>query len=820
MHSANRSRKDPQGTNVHMSEKSRNDGNAKRIQTILCIAGTLLLTIGKSWALPVVVDSSVGHPLSQAQVGDLLIGQFRCTACHDNREQDPILEKSAPDLSEVGARIAPDYLRRYLASPSLTQPGTTMPDMLNTRSETERAEIAEALTHFLISQSKKQFRPEADLEQDANVGKELFHSVGCVACHAPREVIARELTEEEDVKENENEKEKEKNHDLVAVQLEHVPAKYSHQSLSEFLFQPLRVRSSGRMPDMRLTTKESEAIATYLLSEHRQVRESLSPRESLVQLGEKYFQELNCIACHALSNIPAVKARGSLRSADLGRGCLSNTGRNAPQFHLKETQIQAIVASLKRVKAVESVQVRIAQTLTVFNCVACHTRDDFGGVTADRNMYFQSSEKNLGDDGRIPPPLTLVGAKLQPVWLKKVLFDGESVRPFMTTRMPQFGETNLRHLPELLEQCDELERFDFKLPNPESSGRAEQEREKKLRAGGRELLGDQGLNCIACHNFNGKPSPINKGIDLMTTFQRLQPAWFNNFLRNPAAYRPRIVMPYSWPGGIAAHKTILDGDTELQIEAIWYYLSLGTSAADPPGIRRQETNLLVLDTARTYRGRSSVAGFRGIAVGFPEKLSYAFNAETGTLTAIWRGDFIRVDRGGQGSGGFNPSSKAIALAQDVSFVELADANTSWPLRPVMTKESPVNPNPLYPKNLGYQFKGYSFDESSVPTFVYRSGSVEFEDRSVAIKEADRLLLKRTLQFKSPINQTLWFRALTGDIEQESENVYKTRNLRLTIPRSEVHLRTLSDNPQTLELLFRLSIREGQSKLEFTYEPLE
>ena len=90
-------------------------------------------------------------------------------------------------------------------------------------------------------------------------------------------------------------------------------------------------------------------------------------------------------------------------------------------------------------------------------------------------------------------------------------------------------------------------------------------------------------------------------------------------------------------------------------------LSLGTSAADPPGIRRVDTVLSVDETARTYRGRSSVAGFRGIAVGFPERISYAFNAETGTLSAIWQGDFIRVDRGGQGSGGFNPSAPSNSI---------------------------------------------------------------------------------------------------------------------------------------------------------------
>ncbi len=71
--------------------------------------------------------------------------------------------------------------------------------------------------------------------------------------------------------------------------------------------------------------------------------------------------------------------------------------------------------------------------LTAFRCLACHVRDDYGGVHDEHNPFFVGSELKLGDDGRIPPPLTLMGAKLQPNWLKKVLFDGESVRTYMAT---------------------------------------------------------------------------------------------------------------------------------------------------------------------------------------------------------------------------------------------------------------------------------------------------------------------------------------------------------------------------------------------------
>lgn len=785
------------------------------VQPLAFLAMLLVFTFLVESQKQVAAQSLKASPLSEAQWGDLLVGEFRCTACHGIPGNNMLLEKSAPDLSDVGARVLPSYLKRYLASPSTTQPGTTMPDMLASVPISERDEMAEALTHFLVAQSKHEFQPEPSSSDDTKTGKDLFHSVGCVACHNPQE--KSDLEEEDEETEESTEKQI---HQQRSVSLDHVMLKYSLKSLSEFLFHPLPIRSSGRMPDMKLTKDEAQSIARYLLGPKIPAREPIPTRDTLIARGKKLFQELNCAACHSLSGFTGKQPMGALAIANFDRGCISKNHKAGPRFQLDETQTQAIIASFTEPKKPDSDKIVLAKTLTAFNCIACHIRDDFGGVAKDRNPFFQSSEKNFGDDGRIPPPLTLVGAKLQPVWLKKVLFDGESVRPYMMTRMPQYGEPNLRHIPETVARLDKLEPVDWKLPSPESNNKDQQEREKKLRAGGRELLGDKGLNCVNCHNFNGKPSPVNKGMDLMTTYQRLQPEWFNNFVRKPGAYRPRIVMPYSWPDGIAAHKSILDGDTDLQIQAIWYYLSLGTSAADPSGIRRLDTKLAVGDATRTYRGRSSVAGFRGIAVGFPEKLNYAFNAETGTLSAIWQGDYIRVERGGQGSGGFNPSAKPIQLAQDVSFVELADESTPWPLRPVMTKEAPVNPNPLYPKNLGYQFQGYSLDEASIPTFAYHSGTIAIQDRSVAVQQDNKRLLKRTLQFNSPTKQTLWFRAMTGEIASESERIYKTSSLRLSIPECHSLIRTISETPKSQELLLKLELQPGNTILEFTYESLE
>ncbi len=130
------------------------------------------------------------HPLTQSQAGDVLISELRCAACHSGIQRGSLTEKAAPDLTGAGLRIQPDYLRRFLASPSSVHPGTTMPDVLASRPDAEKEKIAEALTHFLVAQSTPSPEKQGATETDRQQGKSLFHSVGCVACHGPKEAVA------------------------------------------------------------------------------------------------------------------------------------------------------------------------------------------------------------------------------------------------------------------------------------------------------------------------------------------------------------------------------------------------------------------------------------------------------------------------------------------------------------------------------------------------------------------------------------------------------------------------------------------------------
>jgi len=716
------------------------------------------------------------HGLVEVQQGRLLVGELMCVACHPGTNT---AKKVGPNLLDVGWRVDSSFIKEFIVNPMGMDPGTQMPSLLEGLPKVKRDEVADALTHFLVSLSAKEFVPGVARAEEYPVGKKLFHKIGCVSCHGSEQ----------------------------GVNLVHVPLKYGIDSLTEFLFQPRYVRPSGRMPDMNLTRGDARSIAAYLIGPERGGGSGQKPVAVKVAAGKKYFEQFNCASCHEM---PGMKPRPSLALGKLraGEGCLSVQPEGVPHFYLSTGQREVIGMALKDIEKPFSEQARIQQTMATFNCIACHTRDGAGGVSNTMFTHFGTDEEGLGNPARIPPTLDGVGVKLKPEWLRKVLFDAETVRPYMHTRMPQFGEENLQYLPMLLEKVDRLQEVEFREPKRDNR--------RKYREGGHLLVGDKGLNCVACHNFNGKLSLGLKGLDLLTSFERLQPSWFAHFMRDPQKFRPGIVMPNYWPGGEAVRKDVLEGNSDKQLLALWHYFSLGRSARDPSGIRREGASLKVSDRTRVYRGRSRIAGYRGIAVGFPDGINYAFNAQNGTLSALWSGEFVNVSWGGQGAGNFNPRVRPVELAQDVAFYRLDKDDAPWPLRPVMDKDNPVNPDPLYPRNLGYQFKGYQLDEEGVPTFMYQTGDVAVEDKANGVVVNRLSRLERRLRFGAPKAETVYLRTLTGKVRQLTPKQFATDAVKMWVPQGAALLRGEGD---TRELILKLKLPKGKSEVKIHYELL-
>ncbi len=442
----------------------------------------------------------------------------------------------------------------------------------------------------------------------------------------------------------------------------------------------------------------------------------------------------------------------SLSAADLltlkpDTGCLSaNPSPKAMHYGLNERQratIAAALAYLAKTPAKPDTKETIARTMTAFNCYACHARDGVGGVEEARNGYFVATYADLGDEGRLPPTLNGVGAKLKEDWMNTIFREGSKDRPYMKARMPRFGEANLWYLTPAFAQADPLPAVP-----PVELG----QNERRVKAIGRHLVGTQAFGCVQCHNFKGEKSAGIPALDMTIMTRRLKHDWFVQYVVNPAAFRPGTRMPSAWPNPESQLADILDGSSRKQIEAVWDYLSDGTSANTPVGIGRFPIPLVAEKEAVIYRNFILGAGPRAIGVGYPEKANIAYDANNGRIALIWQGAFMDASKHWSGRGeGYQPpmGDNVVKLPAGPSLAILKDEKEPWP-------SSPRAEN-------GYQFKGYRLGKDRKPTFSYLLGPIKVEDMPDAVPGKEVAALKRTMTISSGSNtDNLWYRAAVGN----------------------------------------------------------
>ena len=701
--------------------------------------------------------------------GAVLVSELGCTACHPS-EQNAFAAKPGPDLSAVGARVNGAHLRRFLASPSGVKPGTTMPDVLGHLPEAQRQDAANALAHYLATLGKlvASDLPKADAVER---GAKLYHSGGCVGCHAPEKALPGSV---------------------LSVPLGPLAEKYTVASLAAFLERPLDVRPGGRMPDCHLERAEAADIASYLLREQKVPLENFRPDAALAARGKALFTEHRCHACHNTReqvSPPLLTAFSKLRA---GEGCLSDKRGVWPRYPLAENQRAALQAAIsddaKTWTPAENVQI----ALTRLNCLACHQRDGLGGVATNRSEYFTGKDENLGDQGRLPPPLTGVGAKLKERWLLDVLANGASVRPYLNTRMPKFGAANTEAFAGWIKQLDSLPPAAFtRVP-----------RSGKPHEVGRELAGSKGLNCIACHTFREKSAGAIRALDLMTMTERLEENWFHHYMANPQRFSPLTIMPGFWPDGKSPLPDVLGGDPGRQRDALWQYLAQGPEAGEPAGLVLEPLVVAVKEEAVIVRRAFPGIGKRGIGVGYPGGISLSFDAAQMRLASVWSGGFIEASGlwRGQGAGQARILGKdTVTFPPGPAFAVLPAPETPWPA---------VDPTP---RPSPFSFKGYTLDDRQRPTLRYALDGFTIEDFFIERRDpAGKLYLERALKFPAPPPARLHFRiAADKSIEPRSANEFIVgKSLVVRLPASG----TVRNAGEAKELL--LPVTGGELKLEY------
>ncbi len=542
---------------------------------------------------------------------------------------------------------------------------------------------------------------------------------------------------------------------------------------------------------------ERQAIPSSMLSVSNEKIAPFEPPKAdaeLARRGREYFGKLGCANCHNDLQVPP-RAAPPFGKLDPRRGCLSGAAGPWPRFDLNAEQRGWMARALPQAGEPHLTdQQWVDKTLVTFNCTACHERAGLGGIAPERRSLFTGNQPEMGDQGRLPPPLTHVGAKLKPEWIAEVLLRGKRQRSYLDASMPQFGEANVGHLVDLFGKVDELEAAAIPaVTNVQESKNA-----------GHQMMGVGGLSCIACHEFNGQKSGGVSAVDLVGATERLKKNWFHLYLREPSRFHPLVIMPTYWPDGKAALQGILGGDAGQQIEALWLYLEDGARVRKPVGLSRQSNELRVGDVAEICRGRSPV-GYRGIAVGYPERINLMFDSEEMALRQLWKGEFANVD-----IGSFQPrGTDRVSFPPGIPFHRLKSLEDNWPYKGKTSY--------AFPQDQGYQFRGYHLDARRRPTFLYRYGETSVEDGFEDLLDKNgKAYFKRTLTFEAPAEQApFYFRAASGKVAtRESDRSFGLDPLRLRI--TSEHKGIVRDG-DPFEVLIPLALPQGRSILTLEYQ---
>ncbi len=251
----------------------------------MLILASILLAISASSPAP----SDATPATDLAPRGEMLLGSLRCTACHaaGRDVEERLASARAPRLDDAGARLSPAWLRSFLAAPHADASGERMPDLIGALPEAERAVAIEELVQFLATQGDEfEAGPIAGAFEDMERGRQLFHSIGCVACHGPQEPLADLGTPYWEFELTAGITPPPAQPD--AVSFPDLGTKTSVPALKRFLLAPHTVIADGRMPDLRLAEDEAHAIALYLLREQFLARED--PYDEAPGISYDYYE--------------------------------------------------------------------------------------------------------------------------------------------------------------------------------------------------------------------------------------------------------------------------------------------------------------------------------------------------------------------------------------------------------------------------------------------------------------------------------------------------------------------------------------------------
>ncbi len=758
-----------------------------------------------------------GHPKAAAR-GREIFHSIGCTACHSPQEDDAKPLAISVSLARVADKYTLDSLTHFLQHPHEVRPGMRMPMLVKGQDAADVATyllrnviIGESIHNMKVAFYKgnwdmlpnfDELKPVKEFETyglDIHAYNKKLDRFGAVfECffHAPADQQttfhlssddgARILIDGKVVVDNDGV------HPMgwrsktirLSAGAHKVRIEYFEKEGGEGLEIEIEWDGQRRMPIETLATLEDSDRPAKPL-----VQSKFDANSDLVAHGAILFASSGCAACHPLNGtggrIDSTLKAPNLESLKSSGGCLAETVPvGLPNYELNSQQrsiLRTTIESLQLNPLKLSDAQLVHSTMAAMNCYACHSRGGIGGPDASSNASFKSTIQEMGDEGRLPPPLDGAGDKLQEEYIRSILRDGADERSYMQVSMPAFGKGTLDSFASAISRID--------LRSDATIARANESIDQ-TKAAGRLLASTKGLSCIQCHTAGGKGTGL-RAIDMQRMTTRLREDWFHRYLMVPTYYRPGTRMPSSFPDGKSVLPQLYGGQPNKQIDALWQYLSDGAEAKIPIGA--EATMIELAPTERPVIYRNFLAGLspRGIAVGYPSGGNVAWDANAMSLTQIWRGSFIDASKHwvGRGPGTQTPLGDQVLSFEDYAPVaKLESINSPWPTATARER--------------GYRFLGYRLDEQGRPTFRYQFGDTQVTDTPNPIKDEKLgVILQRKLSLSGTTHGIVILLARGEKIEQR-DSIYQVDD-RYSIQVDE----NLSTKPQIVAIddLFELRL---------------
>ena len=384
---------------------------------------------------PASKDSRAPDP----STGASLYGESFCASCHavQNAAGNVVGGDVGPELTRIGSKVKPDWLRAWLRNPRVYDPQTAMPHYRFTDQQVSQ------LTGFLGNKTDADLL--ANVHLDAATPEQIAHGRllatedGCASCHEISGI---------------------KKPDNFAPDLTRIGSKPITQIsflpgmphtvpdyISAKIRQPRSFGSALKMPQYTFAPAQIEALTTALLSLTDRAHDlplaltvPTQPASNYQPAGKagQLMADMACFSCHAINGrggdmAPDLMWEGSSVQRPWLQAFLKNPGtlrpaliRRMPRFNLSDSEVTELtdyIMTVYQTPAFERdsmpssgyppAQVEQGKQLfySKYACQSCHIID------------------TKVDKGYIGPTLTQVGLRLNPAWIYHWLKDPQAMRP-------------------------------------------------------------------------------------------------------------------------------------------------------------------------------------------------------------------------------------------------------------------------------------------------------------------------------------------------------------------------------------------------------